>query len=250
MLPQDVRWNSLADCLQSYLDNWSVLIKVCEEHKDDIDREIAKKVEDVNLKRNARDYLDIMKPIAVALDSCQKAACNIAECVHIWKQLQEQLAPVLDDVGRNKLRTRMDKILTPFHILAYMLHPMFFADNKLTEAEVDTAMTFVSETYPECMYLVINYRTQSAPFKPYLFTPVVVQKTSPIAWWKSAISTNPAYQNSGVIELVEALMTAICSSASIERVFSTFGLVHSKLRNRLGVDKAGKLVFIYRMLNA
>ena len=27
------------------------------------------------------------------------------------------------------------------------------------------------------------------------------------------------------------------------------GIVHSKLRNRLGADKAGKLVFIYKLLN-
>ena len=38
------------------------------------------------------------------------------------------------------------------------------------------------------------------------------------------------------------------SSASVERVFSSFGLVHTKLRNRLGVERAAKLVFCYRML--
>lgn len=36
---------------------------------------------------------------------------------------------------------------------------------------------------------------------------------------------------------------------SVERLFSTFGLVHSKMSNRLGVTKAEKLVFIYRVLN-
>jgi len=41
----------------------------------------------------------------------------------------------------------------------------------------------------------------------------------------------------------------VASSASIERVFSSFGLFHSKLRNRLGVEKAGKLVFIHKILN-
>ena len=39
-----------------------------------------------------------------------------------------------------------------------------------------------------------------------------------------------------LIELICGLMTAVGSSASIETVFSTFGLVHSKVRNRLGVD--------------
>jgi hypothetical protein len=32
-------------------------------------------------------------------------------------------------------------------------------------------------------------------------------------------------------------------SAAIERIFSNFGIIQSKLRNRLGLVKAGKLVF-------
>ena len=52
-----------------------------------------------------------------------------------------------------------------------------------------------------------------------------------------------------LIELICGLMAAVGSSASIERVFSTFGLVHSKVRYHLGVDKAGKLVFLRKLLN-
>ena len=37
-------------------------------------------------------------------------------------------------------------------------------------------------------------------------------------------------------------------SAAIERIYSNFGMIQSKLRNRLGLGKAGKLVFCYRML--
>ena len=45
--------------------------KVCEEHRDNIDGMVAKKVQDINIKRNAKDYLRRMKPIAVALDKVQ-----------------------------------------------------------------------------------------------------------------------------------------------------------------------------------
>ena len=38
-------------------------------------------------------------------------------------------------------------------------------------------------------------------------------------------------------------------SAGVERIFSTFRLEHSKLRNRLRTDNAGKFVFIYKLLN-
>ena len=52
----------------------------------------------------------------------------------------------------------------------------------------------------------------------------------------------------GFVELMVNLRTATASAAYIERVFSAFGLVMTDLRNRLGFEKAQKLVFCYRML--
>ncbi len=46
------------------------------------------------------------------------------------------------------------------------------------------------------------------------------------------------------------MLTPVVTSASIERLFSTYGLVHTKLRNKLGNEKAGKLVFLYKALNS
>jgi len=45
------------------------------------------------------------------------------------------------------------------------------------------------------------------------------------------------------------LYVASPASADVERIFSTFGLVHSQIRNRLRTEKAAKPVFIYKMLN-
>ena len=46
-----------------------------------------------------------------------------------------------------------------------------------------------------------------------------------------------------ILSLDEQLLAARASTAWIERIFSTFDLVHTKLRNRLQTAKAGKLVF-------
>ena len=35
----------------------------------------------------------------------------------------------------------------------------------------------------------------------------------------------------------------------VERIFSSFGLVHLNIRNQLGIKKAGKLVFLYKLFN-
>ena len=53
-----------------------------------------------------------------------------------------------------------------------------------------------------------------------------------------------------IMNTVAQTLGASASSAGVERIFSTFGFIHSKIRNRLGTEKAGKLVFIYKLLNA
>ena len=51
------------------------------------------------------------------------------------------------------------------------------------------------------------------------------------------------------LQIIKGFLTASASSASVERMFSRFGLVHSKIRNRLGVEKSAKLVFLYNVSN-
>jgi len=66
-------------------------------------------------------------------------------------------------------------------------------------------------------------------------------------WWRShkqVLTPDPE-----VLQSILQLLTSVASSAGVERVFSSFGLVQSKLRNQLGTDKASKLVFLYKFLN-
>ncbi|XP_036355587.1 serine/threonine-protein kinase PAK 3-like [Octopus sinensis] len=49
VLPIDVFWNTLSDCFESYLDNWSRILRICEEDRSDIDTGIASKVQNILL---------------------------------------------------------------------------------------------------------------------------------------------------------------------------------------------------------
>ena len=40
-----------------------------------------------------------------------------------------------------------------------------------------------------------------------------------------------------------------CSFTGVERVFSSFGLGHTKLCNHLGIEKTGILVFLFKLLS-
>jgi len=72
---------------------------------------------------------------------------------------------------------------------------------------------------------------------------MVTDGVTPLQWW---ISQRDAVGRE-VVQLAEQLLTARASSAGVERVFSTFALVHSDLRNRLGTAKAGKLVLLFKV---
>ena len=244
VLPLDVRWNTLADCLQSYLDNWATILKVCEEHRDSIDVIVARKVQDLSIKRNAENYLKRMKPIAIALDKVQSDSCKLSESVEVWKRLSEDMASSQPLVVSQKVEKRYNQALTAAHYLANILDPRFMGRN-LSVNQIDTALEFCSMDYETCLPTVLNFRAQNGPFKSYMFRDELVKSVSPLTWWESQKS----HLESDVIKLCRQILGAITSTAGIERIFSTFGFVHSKVRNRLGTGKAGKLVFIYKLLN-
>ena len=68
-----------------------------------------------------------------------------------------------------------------------------------------------------------------------------VQNLNPTVWWDCVKKTGDGVP-AELCDLASLLLKLPASSASIERIFSNFGNVQSKLRNRLGIDKAAKLV--------
>ena len=92
VLPCEIRWNTHADCLQSYYDNWATIIKVFEEQHDSIDIIVTRKVQNLSIKKNAEDYLKRIKLIAIALDKVQSDSCKLSEAVEVWIRLSDDMA--------------------------------------------------------------------------------------------------------------------------------------------------------------
>jgi len=90
----------------------------------------------------------------------------------------------------------------------------------------------------------ISFQAKAAPFPGSYFSAETINISSH-TWWQGAAvcSVDPAFA-----DLAQRLTTLPSSSASIERVFSTFSFIHNKIRNRLNIQKASKLVFCYRIL--
>ena len=107
-------------------------------------------------------------------------------------------------------------------------------------------MQLLQKDYLKLLPILINLKAKSPPFdKSYLFESSLLSNVTPNAWWRSL----KGKVDKESINIITGILTGTSSNASVERVFSKFGLVHSKLRNKLGTVKAGKLAFLYKVLN-
>lgn len=246
-LPTDVRWNTLSDCFESYLKNWHILVKVCTENRVAINTEIHAKIQNLDLKNNVKNYLFKLQKISSALDKTQNETCTIGEATEIWIDLLQSVEKenfTTFEIDCFKTRFNMAFKMTPYHYLANLLDHRY-RGQKLNQNQVEEALEYAAAYHPEAMSFIILYQAQSSPFRKYLFSTQSINNVNPLSWWCALRSSI----NDDMFDLSMQLHTAVASSAGIERLFSTFGLVHSKIRNRLGIEKASKLVSIMRTLN-
>jgi hypothetical protein len=70
------------------LKNRGVLVQITQDHKEEIDNTICATVNDRQLVMLAKDFMAIMKPIAVALDRAQRNDTTISLAVEVWSKLE------------------------------------------------------------------------------------------------------------------------------------------------------------------
>lgn len=243
VMPQDTRWNTMSDCLKAYITNWPILMKICEINREAIDTEVRNKVSNLGLKHSAEELLDRLQPIAKALDEVQSDKCTIAQAVDVWKKL---LGHFTNNKQAEKLvKKRYEQFITKAHLLANMLHPAL-QGKMLSAEEVNITMEYANEKYATLVPVIMKFQAKSPPFQAFKFTESVTKTLTAIEWWDS----HTAMLDSDILLSVRQLLTAVASSSGVERVFSSYGLVHTKLRNRLGTEKAAKLVFLFKTMNS
>lgn len=244
----------MCQCLERYIDNWITLLRICEDFQDDFDKDVRKIVCDIAIKRNAEDLLAILKPISTALNQMQSNSCDIADAVVIWKTLQQSLDKVLSSKKLDIFLKRYRQALTPAHFLAYILTPLYINNSSASirlsadENEVALKLLKVFETDGQLLSKILKFQIGTEPFQGIFSSNNIIQQLSSIEWWYSVNKMKHCLDDDE-IRIIKQLLSATASSAGIERIFSTFGFVQSKLRNQLGLDKAAKLVFLYKLLN-
>lgn len=247
LMPQEIRWNTMNDSLQSYLDSRGILVQICQDNQSQIDKDIIKIINDNHVTTNAVELLSRLKPIAVALDRMQQTSTTIAVAVEIWNKLEKNLQQQPLSVKAHFYKRR-NIALRGEHYAANMLDHRFLGQ-RLSDVQKQEAFKFINDASPEFVPFAMAMTSMSKPFPKYVFGSHF-RNTSPLVWWKSlTFSDGWPLEKAKFIELCLQLLTAKAATADLERHFSSFGLVQSKLRNRLGTEKATKLVFMFKHLN-
>jgi len=240
-LPGDTRWKSQLDCLDSYMKNRPFMMQIVQEHATEMDQSIVQKIMNMGLYNQVNDLAQQLRPVAAAIDQTQSDKCGLADACSIFKDLMAN--PVLAP-HREKVKKRYQQAILPCHLVTYMLHPKYMAEGMSLE-EVEQAKDWLINRNEAFLAPAIAFQAEAAPYPPTFFR-ASARTMNTLTWWKAVGSS--ADLPPGFYNLMITLHSACASSAAIERVFSSFGLIQSKLRNKLGAQKAQKLVFCYRML--
>ena len=240
-LPGDTRWKSQLTCIGSYIKNRPGMMQVIQDHPDAIDSNIQKKVMDTRLFIQLRDLADKLRPIAISLDIAQADTTTLADAYDIMRRLMAE--PVLAE-HCDAVQKRKAQAILPCHMVAYMLHPKY-AGNGMDPEDAEVARVWLGEKNPEYLAAAISFQAEAHPYPKSFFLPTA-REMKAVIWWQ-AVGRNCILPE-GFGDLVVTLHMATSSSASLERIFSSFGLVLTKLRNKLGLQRAQKLVYCYRML--
>ncbi|KAI4458359.1 ribonuclease h-like superfamily [Holotrichia oblita] len=152
------------------------------------------------------------------------------------------------------LEKRENKLLKPVHLAAYLLEPNQRGDN-LTDAENLIATEFIYETarrHPKyssqvdlIMEALAQYKIRGTIFAKEFAISSEISMSGPVCWTGICSSSK-------ISRFAVDILNLPSSTAAIERTFSTYGFIHRQRRNRLTVERAGKLTYIahnYNLLN-
>ena len=251
-LPIDVRWNSIRNCLNSFICNYVVLSSVASTYRRVFDEKIVDLILEGNLITSAQLLVEKYDQIGIALNKLQSDQCYLSDAFEVWTDLYDffnkNSSDSISDVNVDFLNfmERHKLAVSTFHMLSNTFDPRF-RGKRVNQSQRKDAMNFLQKENPEFISELIKFTAESDNYLPELFDEKALKNTNPFVWWKSFSVTNSLSQE--FTSFILKLFSCVASSAGIERLFSSFGIVQSKLRNRLGIKKAAKLVTIFRNLN-
>jgi hypothetical protein len=195
----------------------------------------------------------IIRPIHEAQKMSESDSSTLSKVVPRWQKLGAELGRLslifpnliggFLDIG-GPFFARLAKQTTDLHSAAFLLDPISLLKSTNQE-EVNKALSFLlkrckEEQRKELHKSFFEFRTRTGVYNSAY--PSSMHYDNPIAYWKSYIFDE---EQEVLAKLAVRIFEAIANSVASERAFSAMNLIHSKLRNKIGAEKAQKLIYIY-----
>ena len=136
-IPVKTRWNSQQEMVKYFISHWMEIACIISSLLNRSDR-LYQYLEDIQLKRVCMDMLEVLDPVASALDSMQKDSTTVSDSMVIWKHLLEKCP------GSHKefVVRRMNMAISPAVMAANLLDHRY-QGSKLTSIEMTAAFDHI-----------------------------------------------------------------------------------------------------------
>ena len=155
----------------------------------------------------------------------------------------ETVAQLQNPAVKNMAKQRAQEMLQePCFLAANLLDPRYFGQ-RLSAQQLREAMGFIKAANPLTEDALTQYIAKASPYEPG----ILGRNVNPGVWWTAGKRLG---FDENLCQVAMMLVTAVANSAGLERQFSTMRATYGDLRQRLGVEKAGKITFCHRALHA
>ncbi|XP_018376446.1 PREDICTED: uncharacterized protein LOC108769755 [Trachymyrmex cornetzi] len=255
-LPNNTRFSGDVLVFNSLQCNKSALKKTVIEEDLDIPQNIKTLILNDDFWMEIKYALNILKPIADALTSLESDSALLSDVPYHFEKIKTQISEALDSLDKSNLseidkrkvlraiKHRENFSCQSVHKTAYLLDPRY-KDKNLSNSDMPSVVRVINEL---CTHLKLDkgkvlanlaeYRSGNGIWSSNSGIFGAAEYTTPVAWWQGLCAGQP------IATIAIRLLNIPPSSAACERVWSAFGGIHTKKRNRLKNEKVEKLVSV------
>lgn len=263
-MPHNIRWGSVHDSMERLLHNKQILQLLSVDDEVNLPDQPKKLILDDNFWSKVQSLSSLLKPISDAITQVETNNAIIHKAYEIITNTFNEVINQVDSISTQiltvqdkrlmskKLDERKKQLIKPIFYAANILNPVSMGSS-LTPEEKMAGTEFIYETAKKfklneqkVMTEYANYMSKEDIWgKSFVWTSV--ENITPIIWWKSFFGFTELQK------IANRILTAPITSAASERSFSAFGFIHTKKRNRLTAERAGKVTFVshnYKLLGS
>lgn len=250
LLPGETRWGSHFYSLNNLLSTKSAIQSILVEDNITLPEELKQKIISNDLWTNIKKLRNLLEPFVNFLQQLQSDTPNLSSVYLKLKNLEDFVITNDDLTQEFKTAVRssgkdrwLNFLYNPVILLAYRLDPQY-RGSKLNPLQWDSIIEdelirlVPIENQIEVLKEYAEYLGKRGNFsRLHLWESNLVKNS--INWWCLVKGRYPILS-----EVALKVLSIPATSAASERNWSTFGFIHTKVRNRLNDKRVEKLVYM------